>query len=87
MCSLGSNWQYESIGSDNGLAPNKRQAIIWSNVIMLYWRICATPRRLILFKSLQFIWRMGVVDQRITCNDEFQMNRSDVDGLISARLL
>ena len=24
-------WQYCSIGSDNGLAPNRRQAIIWTN--------------------------------------------------------
>ena len=27
---------YGSIGSDNGLAPNRRQAIIWSNDDMLY---------------------------------------------------
>ena len=40
--SLGSNWQYDSIGSDNGLAPNRRQAIIWTNVGMLYWRIYAS---------------------------------------------
>ena len=26
-----SNWQYVSIGSDNGLAANRRQAIIWTN--------------------------------------------------------
>ena len=31
MCSLGSNWQYIIIGSDNGLAPNRQQAIIWTN--------------------------------------------------------
>ena len=36
-----SNWQYGSIGSDNGLAPNMQQAHIWSNVSMLYWRIYA----------------------------------------------
>ena len=29
---LGSNQQYYSIGSDNGLAPSRRQAIIWTNV-------------------------------------------------------
>ena len=28
---VGSNQQYSSIGSDNGLAPARRQAIIWSN--------------------------------------------------------
>ena len=27
-----SNWQYVSIGSDNGLAPNRWQAISWVNV-------------------------------------------------------
>ena len=27
----GSNKQYSSIGSDNGLAPTRRQAIIWNN--------------------------------------------------------
>ena len=26
---LGSNWQLPSIGLDNGLVPNRRQAIIW----------------------------------------------------------
>ena len=29
MCSLGFNWQYIIIGSDNGLALNRRQAIVW----------------------------------------------------------
>ena len=31
VCSKVSNKQYSSIGSDNGLAPTKRQAIIWTN--------------------------------------------------------
>ena len=31
FCSQGSNYQYSSIGSDNGLAPARRQAIIWTN--------------------------------------------------------
>ena len=31
ICSLGCNWQDVSVGSDNGWAPNKGQAIIWSN--------------------------------------------------------
>ena len=30
VCSQGSNWQYPSIGPDNGLAPIRRQAIIWT---------------------------------------------------------
>ena len=31
-----------SIGSDNGLVPNRQQAIIWCNVGMLYWHIYAS---------------------------------------------
>ena len=42
ICSFGSNWQYGGIGADNGLALNRRQAIIWTNVDMLYWRIYAS---------------------------------------------
>ena len=42
MYSSGSNWQYGSIGSDIGLAPNTPQAIIRSNVDMLYWCIYAS---------------------------------------------
>ena len=37
ICSLWSNWQYGCIGSDNGLVPNRWQAIIWSNVGVFYW--------------------------------------------------
>ena len=36
-CSLGSNWQYGSIDSDNGLASNMWEAVILSNVGMFYW--------------------------------------------------
>ena len=42
MYSLGSNWQYVIIGSDNGLAPNRRQAIIWTNEGPVYWRMYAS---------------------------------------------
>ena len=31
VCSLGSKQQFPSIGSDNNLAPGRRQAIIWTN--------------------------------------------------------
>ena len=31
VCSYGSNKQYSSNGSDNGLAPARRQGIIWTN--------------------------------------------------------
>ena len=30
-----------SVGSDNGLAPNRWQAIIWTNVDPIHWRIYA----------------------------------------------
>ena len=42
ICSLVSNWQYGSIGSDNGLAPNRQQAIIWTNDCLGYWCIYAS---------------------------------------------
>ena len=32
ICYLGSDWQYATIGFDNGLAPSRQQAIIWTNV-------------------------------------------------------
>ena len=34
-----SNWQWSSIGLDNGLAPNRRQAIIRTNADPIHWRI------------------------------------------------
>ena len=33
------HWQYASIASGNGLAPNRLQAIIWTNEILVYWHI------------------------------------------------
>ena len=38
----GSNWQYYRIGSDNGLVPTRRQAIIWTKDGIVYWRIYAS---------------------------------------------
>ena len=34
--------QNDSIDLDNGLVPSRRQAIIWSIVSKLYWRICVS---------------------------------------------
>ena len=34
-----SNYQQPSFGLDNGLAPNRRQAIIWTNADLFHWRI------------------------------------------------
>ena len=39
VCSKGSNWQLFWMGSDNGLVPNRRQAIIWTNADSVHWRI------------------------------------------------
>ena len=36
-----SNRQWASIGSGNGLAPNRRQAITWTNADQVHWRIYA----------------------------------------------
>ena len=35
------NWWYVNIGSDNGFAPFRRQAIIWTNADPVHWRIYA----------------------------------------------
>ena len=32
---LGSNYQFSSNGSDNGLSPDRHQAIIWTNAGIL----------------------------------------------------
>ena len=45
VCSYGSNWQYSSIGLDNDLVPNRRQAIIWTNADPIQWRIYAALGR------------------------------------------
>ena len=39
---LGSNWQYGIIGSDNGLATNRRHAIICTIDGIIYGRIYAS---------------------------------------------
>ena len=37
VCSWAFDWQYVSIGSGNGLAPNRWQAIIWTNDGLVYF--------------------------------------------------
>ena len=44
ICSLEYIWQYLSIRLDNGLAPNSRQVIIWTNADPIHWRIYAAIR-------------------------------------------
>ena len=40
-----SNWQFCSIGSGYGLAPDRRQAITWTNADPVHQRIYAAPGR------------------------------------------
>ena len=40
--SQGSNFQYASIGSDNGMMLNKQQVIIWTKGGLVYWGIYAS---------------------------------------------
>ena len=40
--SLENDWQWVSIGSDNGLAPKRQQAIIWANDDLIHWCIYAS---------------------------------------------
>ena len=42
ICSPWFNSQWSSIDSDNGLAPNRRQAIIWNNDGLGHWCIYAS---------------------------------------------
>ena len=39
VCSQWSRWRWGSIGSDNNLAPNRWQAITWTNANPVHWRI------------------------------------------------
>ena len=41
VCSQGNNWLYFRIGSHNGLAPDRGQAIIWTNADPINLRIYA----------------------------------------------
>ena len=36
---MGVVWQYASFGSPDGLAPNRRQYNVWTNDVLIYWRI------------------------------------------------
>ena len=38
VCLLWSNWQQHSSPLNNGLVPNRRQAIIWNNADPIHWR-------------------------------------------------
>ena len=46
LCSLGSNWQYAIISWAKALAPHWRQAFIWTNDGLVYWRIYVSLSRI-----------------------------------------
>ena len=63
-------WQLTSIGSDNGLAPNRQQAIIWSSDDAIHWRIYAALGGNELIVDNFFIERIiafHIVSQIIIC--------------------
>ena len=71
--SKGSSWQFISIGSDNALAPNSRQAIIWTNSDLSCWRI---------YPSLG---PNGLTDQpTLMMKPNFQSSVTQVFGLLYA---
>ena len=45
VCYQVSDWQYVGIGSGNGFAPNRRQAIAWTNADPVHRRIYAALGR------------------------------------------
>ena len=48
------NCDWSLLGLDNGLAPNRRQAIIWTNGGLGYWRIYTSLGLNELNKTLDF---------------------------------
>ena len=42
ICSQYSKYKFATIGSDNGLVPNRQQAIIWTNDGLVNWNIYAS---------------------------------------------
>ena len=64
VCSQLSNWQKPSIDLDSGLAPNMRQAIIWTNADPIYLRIYAALR---VGDALR--WQTVYQETSLQCND------------------
>ena len=61
MCSIGSDWQYVIIGSDNDMETNRRQAIVWTNDDLVFWRMYASRGFNGLNASTVLIWFTTVV--------------------------
>ena len=52
----GSKWQWVSIGSGNGLALNRQQAIIWTNADPVHRHICAALGREVFIALQMATW-------------------------------
>ena len=50
---------YTSIGLDNGLVPNRQQAIIWSNGDPIHWHIYAALGGDVLSRIIRYFWKGG----------------------------
>ena len=59
--SQGSNWQFSSIGSDNGLWPARWQAIIWTNDRLGWWRMDASLGLKELMRQFGYICEMRII--------------------------
>ena len=71
------NWQYVSIGSDNGLIPSRRQAIIWTNADPVQCRIyAALGGDELIFVSL-FLYLVHSRRQRIKHHEKLTSNFSN----------
>ena len=55
-CYWSPNWQYPNIALDDGLAPNRRQAIIWSNIDPIHCRIYAALGADGLHRFISRVW-------------------------------
>ena len=73
VCSWCINQQYTSIGSDNGLAPTRRQAIIWTNdgwFTDAYMRHSASMS----YSSAQRYGEVHMSDRSVVANQELLLH-------------
>ena len=74
ICSFGFIWQDLSIGSDNCLAPNSWQAIIWTYMLVyfidtyyVYASLGLNELNFVLFREYQTIWLLASSFSLLLC--------------------